>query len=175
MIRSNALNGKDRIVLMKLFLSFLTKALPTDGPTDGQTHGRTRSYRDARTRLKNRPRQLVCVILTVGLHIHKNSFYLYLNFFPHSPLPSNSPTQKNNQIMESLSSSTNELEMDDDFRLWLSTKPDDRIPVPILQASHKVAIEEPAGLKAQLLKVNITMSNSRKSVTRSAVPSASLV
>ena len=77
--------------------------------------------------------------------------------------------------MESLSSSTNELEMDDDFRLWLSTKPDDRIPVPILQASHKVAIEEPAGLKAQLLKVNITMSNSRKSVTRSAVPSASLV
>ena len=55
--------------------------------------------------------------------------------------------------MESLSSSANDLEMDEDFRLWLSTKPDNRIPVPILQSSHKVAIEEPAGLKAQLLKV----------------------
>jgi len=32
----DALKGNDIIGLMKLFLAFLTKALPTDRPTDGQ-------------------------------------------------------------------------------------------------------------------------------------------
>ena len=38
MLRPNALQGNDRIGLMKLFFfAFLTKALATDGPTDVPT------------------------------------------------------------------------------------------------------------------------------------------
>ena len=38
MMRPTALKGYDRIGLMKFFLAFLTKALPTDGGTEGRTH-----------------------------------------------------------------------------------------------------------------------------------------
>ena len=98
----------------------------------------------------------LCNVLSHYIRAHSplaKFFYTHSLYPPISPHKKNTKNSKSIQIMESLSSSTNELEMDDDFRLWLSTKPDDRIPVPILQASHKVAIEEPAGLKAQLLKV----------------------
>ena len=47
--RPNALKGNDRIGLTKLFLAFLTKALPTDGRTDRRTDGRTEGWTDGRT------------------------------------------------------------------------------------------------------------------------------
>ena len=49
MMPFNALKGNDRIGLMKLFLAFLTKALPTDGPTDGPMDGPTDGRTDRRT------------------------------------------------------------------------------------------------------------------------------
>ncbi|KAL5256854.1 hypothetical protein ACHWQZ_G011949 [Mnemiopsis leidyi] len=38
----------------------------------------------------------------------------------------------------------------DDFRLWLSSMPDDAIPGPVIQRSLKVAMEQPRGVKANL-------------------------
>ena len=37
-----------------------------------------------------------------------------------------------------------------DFRLWLSSMPDDKIPGPVIQRSLKVAMEQPRGVKANL-------------------------
>ena len=45
-----AMKGNDRIGLMKLIGAFFTKALHTDRRTDERTN--TRSFRDARTHLK---------------------------------------------------------------------------------------------------------------------------
>ena len=52
--RPNALNGNDRIGLMKLFCIFHKSItyIPTDGPTDGRTD--KRSYRVASERLKRK-------------------------------------------------------------------------------------------------------------------------
>ena len=44
MMRQNALKGNDRIRLMKLFLAFLTKALPTEGRTHALLETRGRIY-----------------------------------------------------------------------------------------------------------------------------------
>ena len=41
-------------------------------------------------------------------------------------------------------------QLHDDFRLWLSSMPDDAIPGPVIQRSLKVAMEQPRGVKANL-------------------------
>ena len=38
----------------------------------------------------------------------------------------------------------------EDFRLWLSSMPDDAIPGQVIQRSLKVAMEQPRGVKANL-------------------------
>merc|ERR1739838_18039 len=51
MMRPNALKGNDRIGLIKLFLAFLTKALPTHGPTYRRADGRTHALIEMRGRI----------------------------------------------------------------------------------------------------------------------------
>ncbi|XP_064451600.1 dynein axonemal heavy chain 14 [Mirounga angustirostris] len=42
--------------------------------------------------------------------------------------------------------------IDPEFRLWLSSKSDSSFPIPILQKSLKIAVENPQGLKSNLLQ-----------------------
>ncbi|XP_078503488.1 dynein axonemal heavy chain 14 [Lissotriton helveticus] len=63
--------------------------------------------------------------------------------------------------------------MDPQFRLWLSSKPDPSFPVPILQKSFKMAVEQPKGLKGKLLQTfgssgsgEVTESNFEKGERR---------
>ncbi|XP_039385897.1 dynein heavy chain 14, axonemal isoform X4 [Mauremys reevesii] len=44
------------------------------------------------------------------------------------------------------------INMDPQFRLWLSSTPDPSFPIPILQKGFKMAIEPPRGLKGKLLQ-----------------------
>ncbi|XP_067420874.1 dynein axonemal heavy chain 14 [Emydura macquarii macquarii] len=44
------------------------------------------------------------------------------------------------------------INMDPQFRLWLSSTPDPSFPIPILQKGFKMAIEPPLGLKGKLLQ-----------------------
>ncbi|XP_066216240.1 dynein axonemal heavy chain 14 [Saccopteryx leptura] len=54
-------------------------------------------------------------------------------------------------ILESFNSPT--VTIDPEFRLWLSSKADTSFPIPILQKSLKIAVEEPTGLKSNLLQM----------------------
>nr|XP_031294136.1 dynein heavy chain 14, axonemal [Camelus dromedarius] len=42
--------------------------------------------------------------------------------------------------------------IDPEFRLWLSSKSDSSFPIPVLQKSLKIAVENPQGLKSNLLQ-----------------------
>uniref|UniRef100_M3XYI9 Dynein axonemal heavy chain 14 n=1 Tax=Mustela putorius furo TaxID=9669 RepID=M3XYI9_MUSPF len=53
-------------------------------------------------------------------------------------------------IIESFNSP--DVTIDPEFRLWLSSKLDSSFPVPILQKSLKIAVENPQGLKSNLLQ-----------------------
>ncbi|XP_011359187.1 dynein heavy chain 14, axonemal [Pteropus vampyrus] len=53
-------------------------------------------------------------------------------------------------IVESFNSP--EVTVDPEFRLWLSSKSDSSFPIPILQKSLKIAVENPLGLKNNLLQ-----------------------
>ncbi|ERE72971.1 dynein heavy chain 14, axonemal-like protein [Cricetulus griseus] len=53
-------------------------------------------------------------------------------------------------IIESFSNP--DMEMDPDFRLWLSSKSYSSFPIPILQKGVKIAVEPPQGLKSNLLQ-----------------------
>uniref|UniRef100_A0A8C5QQJ6 Dynein axonemal heavy chain 1 n=1 Tax=Leptobrachium leishanense TaxID=445787 RepID=A0A8C5QQJ6_9ANUR len=46
-----------------------------------------------------------------------------------------------------------------DFRLWLTSMPSNQFPVSILQNSSKLTIEPPRGVKANLLRVYISLSD----------------
>jgi dynein heavy chain len=45
-----------------------------------------------------------------------------------------------------------------DFRLWLTSMPTDKFPVPILQSGLKITMEPPRGLKANLLRTYSNLS-----------------
>ncbi|XP_077934784.1 dynein axonemal heavy chain 14 [Halichoerus grypus] len=53
-------------------------------------------------------------------------------------------------IIESFNSP--DVTIDPEFRLWLSSKSDSSFPIPILQKSLKIAVENPQGLKSNLLQ-----------------------
>nr|XP_023488506.1 dynein heavy chain 14, axonemal isoform X2 [Equus caballus] len=53
-------------------------------------------------------------------------------------------------IVESFSSP--DVKIDPEFRLWLSSKSDSSFPVPIVQKSFKISMENPQGLKSNLLQ-----------------------
>ncbi|XP_073755948.1 dynein axonemal heavy chain 14 isoform X3 [Callorhinus ursinus] len=53
-------------------------------------------------------------------------------------------------IIESCNSP--DVTIDPEFRLWLSSKSDSSFPIPILQKSLKIAVENPQGLKSNLLQ-----------------------
>ena len=54
MVGPNAFKGNDRIRLMKIFLAFLTKAIPTDGSTEGPTNGPTDGWTQAPIEMQGR-------------------------------------------------------------------------------------------------------------------------
>ncbi|CAM2111263.1 unnamed protein product [Caretta caretta] len=59
---------------------------------------------------------------------------------------SQSPAQKKKRFTQP------SINMDPQFRLWLSSTPDPSFPLPILQKGFKMAIEPPQGLKGKLLQ-----------------------
>ncbi|KAL8598267.1 hypothetical protein ACOMHN_035217 [Nucella lapillus] len=54
-------------------------------------------------------------------------------------------------IVEKFNSASSD-EVDPQFRLWLSSRPDPSFPVSILQGGIKMTVESPRGLKANMLK-----------------------
>ncbi|KAF7658906.1 hypothetical protein LDENG_00006200 [Lucifuga dentata] len=61
--------------------------------------------------------------------------------------------------LERLIENINPAKVHRDFRLWLTSLPSNRFPVSILQNSSKMTIEPPRGIKANLLKTYLNLSN----------------
>lgn len=60
-----------------------------------------------------------------------------------------------NVVMHYICKITNSLfdvQVHRDFRLWLTSMPSPKFPVPILQNSSKMTMEPPRGIKANMLK-----------------------
>lgn len=52
-----------------------------------------------------------------------------------------------------------DMQVHQDFRLWLTSLPSNRFPASILQNSSKMTIEPPRGVKANLLKSYVSFSD----------------
>ena len=55
------------------------------------------------------------------------------------------------KICDELDTKSNQDKIHPSFRLWLSSYPNDKFPVPILQNSIKMTNEPPQGIKSNLL------------------------
>jgi dynein heavy chain len=62
-------------------------------------------------------------------------------------------------MVEKLSSDTEDIKLHDDFRLWLTSMPYPHFPVTVLQKGVKLTNEPPKGLKANLLRSFTTVIN----------------
>lgn len=55
--------------------------------------------------------------------------------------------------LEAIQEAAGEQDIDPDYRLWLTSMPNDKFPVSILQSGIKLTNEPPKGMKANLKRV----------------------